>query len=144
MKTIRIIRNRKGLTLEEVAAESGIHISSLIRIETGHGNPTVHTLAQIAQALDVPIRAFFMDVGVGSETGAGSDRGTVGTGTRAARQVESPVRRRRGAKATVEQLLRDGFFRVGATVKPLAQYPKDRIAVRECTCDPKRLKKVPA
>lgn len=100
MKTIRLIRNRKGLTLEEVAASSGIHISSLIRIETGQGNPTVHTLAQIAQALDVPIGAFFMDAGAHGETGAGSDRRALGAGARAARQVESPVRRRRerGAK----------------------------------------------
>lgn len=43
------------------------------------------------------------------------------------------------AKTTVEQLLRDGCLRVGGTVKPLAQCPKDRIAVRECSCDPTSL-----
>lgn len=53
------------------------------------------------------------------------------------------------AKSTAEGLLRDGRYRAGADVKPLAECPPDRVGIRECTCRPsdfpptRRAKKTP-
>ena len=52
-KKIRIIRRKKGITQEEIADKSGMHVSTLGRIERGESNPPLQTLNKIAQALRV-------------------------------------------------------------------------------------------
>jgi len=52
-KKIRIVRKQKNLTQEEVADVSGLHVSTLGRIERGESNPPLQTLNKIAQALKV-------------------------------------------------------------------------------------------
>ena len=47
------LRREKGLTQEEVAARSGFSQQYLSGLERGRRNPTVITLYELAQALDV-------------------------------------------------------------------------------------------
>ena len=52
-KTIRTLRDVKGLTQVELAAAAGIDRSHLARIETGVVSPGLVTLAKIAKALRI-------------------------------------------------------------------------------------------
>lgn len=52
-KKIKTIRRQKGFTQEEVADKSGMHVSTLGRIERGESNPPLQTLNKIAQVLRV-------------------------------------------------------------------------------------------
>ncbi len=52
-KKIMAIRRQKGFTQEEVADKSGMHVSTLGRIERGESNPPLQTLNKIAQVLRV-------------------------------------------------------------------------------------------
>jgi transcriptional regulator with XRE-family HTH domain len=53
LKSIREIRQEKGLTQEQLALKSGIKQQHLTQIETGKINPTVKTSKAIAEALGV-------------------------------------------------------------------------------------------
>jgi len=52
---IRLLRERRGLSLTELARQSGLAKQTLSRLEQGTGNPTVDTLFAIAAALRVPV-----------------------------------------------------------------------------------------
>ena len=52
-KRIRSIRRHKGFTQEDVAYKSGMHVSTLGRIERGESNAPLQTLNKIAQVLKV-------------------------------------------------------------------------------------------
>ena len=56
---LREIRTGQGLSLRSLANLSGLNINTLSLIENGKNSPSVSTLQQIAQALKVPITAFF-------------------------------------------------------------------------------------
>jgi transcriptional regulator with XRE-family HTH domain len=56
---VRRLRAERGLTLEDVAARSGVSIGSLSQIERGKGNPAFFTLTKIAHALEIPVARFF-------------------------------------------------------------------------------------
>ena len=56
---IRQIRNRKKLSLRALAEMSGLSTNAISLIERGDNSPTVSSLHNLAQALDVPITAFF-------------------------------------------------------------------------------------
>jgi len=58
-KKIKIIRKRKKLTQEEVAARARIHVSTLGRIERGESNPPLQTVSKITHALRVKPRELF-------------------------------------------------------------------------------------
>ncbi len=53
-EAIRSLRVKSQLTLEELAAAAGIHWTYLSGIERGIRNPSLATLAAVAQALRVP------------------------------------------------------------------------------------------
>src|SRR5690606_15925965 len=53
--TLRALRRRRGATLADVAAETGISVSTLSRLESGHRRPTLELLLPLAQAYGVPI-----------------------------------------------------------------------------------------
>ncbi len=53
------LRERHGMTQEELAEATGIHQSEISRIERGSANPTAKTLLRIAEALDA--RVSFVD-----------------------------------------------------------------------------------
>lgn len=57
--TIALQRATHGLTIEELARRSSISTGLLSQLERGIGNPSLGTLTRLAQALDIPIGAFF-------------------------------------------------------------------------------------
>ena len=56
MERLRRLRRLKGWTQERLAAEAGVHISTIHDLETGAGRePRPDTMRLIAEALGVPI-----------------------------------------------------------------------------------------
>jgi transcriptional regulator with XRE-family HTH domain len=53
------LRSQRGLSLRALASLSRLNINTLSLIENGKSSPSVSTLQQLAQALEVPITAFF-------------------------------------------------------------------------------------
>lgn len=56
---IRRLRKDAGLTQEELAEKAKIANRALQRLEAGDGNPTIETLAAIAQAVGAPLTGLF-------------------------------------------------------------------------------------
>jgi len=56
---LRDIRKLRGHTIRSLAEKSSLNANTLSLIENGKTSPSVGTLQQLAQALDVPITAFF-------------------------------------------------------------------------------------
>ena len=56
---LREIRMNQGLSLRALAELSGLNVNTLSLVENGKSSPSVSTLQQMAQALKVPISAFF-------------------------------------------------------------------------------------
>jgi transcriptional regulator with XRE-family HTH domain len=56
---LREIRTSQGLSLRALAELSGLNVNTLSLVENGKSSPSVSTLQQMAQALKVPISAFF-------------------------------------------------------------------------------------
>ena len=50
---VRVLRKRKGWSLEELAERAKMHVTYLSSIERGYRNPTLNVLAAVALALDV-------------------------------------------------------------------------------------------
>jgi transcriptional regulator with XRE-family HTH domain len=53
------LRKRKGMSMRELAEQSGTSTSLISQIETGRTNPTVSKLQNLATALGVPVNYFF-------------------------------------------------------------------------------------
>lgn len=58
-KRLRSLRTEQGLSLRALAELSGLNTNTLSLIENGKSSPSVSTLQQLAQALRVPMTAFF-------------------------------------------------------------------------------------
>ncbi|HPC05741.1 MAG TPA: NifB/NifX family molybdenum-iron cluster-binding protein [Anaerolineaceae bacterium] len=56
---LREIRMNQGLSLRALAELSGLNVNTLSLVENGKSSPSVSALQQMAQALKVPISAFF-------------------------------------------------------------------------------------
>ena len=56
---LHIIRKARRLSIRALAELSGLSVNTLSLIENGKTSPSVSTLHQLAQSLDVPITAFF-------------------------------------------------------------------------------------
>ena len=56
---LREIRLKSRLSLRELARQSGLNVNTLSLIENGRTSPSVSTLQQLGQSLQVPITAFF-------------------------------------------------------------------------------------
>lgn len=56
---LRDLRSKHGYSLRTLANRSGLNVNTLSLIENGKSSPSVSTLQQLAQALDVPLSAFF-------------------------------------------------------------------------------------
>ncbi|GAB4419851.1 MAG: cupin domain-containing protein [Anaerolineales bacterium] len=56
---LRMIRSGKRLSIRALAEMSGLNVNTLSLIENGKSSPSVSTLQQLAQALQVPITEFF-------------------------------------------------------------------------------------
>lgn len=75
-ESVRSIRKRKGWTLEQLAAASGVSRSMLSQIERNGANPTVAPACRIAQAFGLSLSAIVDDSGDtdGIEIVRGDDR----------------------------------------------------------------------
>ena len=58
---VRTLRKQLGYTLEEVGEKAGFSGAQIYLVEKGRINTPVETLARIAQALGVPVRALFCE-----------------------------------------------------------------------------------
>ncbi len=52
---VKVLRHSAGLTQEQLAERSGLHLTYIGGLETARRNPTLKTLATLARALSVPI-----------------------------------------------------------------------------------------
>lgn len=50
---LREARERLGITQEEVAHRSGVHVTELSRMEAGKRDPQISTLRRLAKAVEV-------------------------------------------------------------------------------------------
>ena len=122
-------RGRRGMRVAELAREVGVTPSLISQIERGMSRPSVSTLFAIAQALDVPVDAFFREPqqpaaaaqpdgppGPGEADGpgdggppagpgqAGDGRYVVRRGGRAVIDIEGGVRWERLTRSTLDHL----------------------------------------
>jgi len=58
-RRIRALRERRGLTQEDLAARCGISVSFASLLERGERSPSYETLVQVAAALGVPLAELF-------------------------------------------------------------------------------------
>ena len=59
---IRRLRGDAGLTLADVAEETGLNVGYLSQVENDKASPSLETLAAVAEALDVPVTWFFSEL----------------------------------------------------------------------------------
>ena len=59
MLRIRQLRERKGVSLRELARLSGVGAATLCRIESGEANPRLSTLLSLAEVLGVFVGDLF-------------------------------------------------------------------------------------
>ncbi|WP_200912007.1 helix-turn-helix domain-containing protein [Prosthecomicrobium hirschii] len=62
-RTLRELRELKGITARDLAQRAGISAAMVSRIETGQVSPSLSVLEMIAGALEVPIAGLFRDTG---------------------------------------------------------------------------------
>ncbi len=58
-KTIKNIREKKGMTQEDLADEAASNVSYLAKIENGYVNTSVRYLIKIARGLGVKVKDLF-------------------------------------------------------------------------------------
>jgi len=114
-------RGQRGMRVAELAREVGVTPSLISQIERGMSRPSVSTLFAIAQALDVPVDAFFREpqppatagaqpdgpagpAGTDGPGGDGRGRYAVRRGGRAVIDIEGGVRWERLTRSTLDHL----------------------------------------
>jgi transcriptional regulator with XRE-family HTH domain len=110
-------RGQRGMRVAELAREVGVTPSLISQIERGMSRPSVSTLFAIAQALDVPVDAFFREPqqpvaaaqpdgapGPGEADGPADGRYVVRRGGRAVIDIEGGVRWERLTRSTLDHL----------------------------------------
>ena len=60
-RNIRIIRERKGMSAQELAGICNFEKSNMSRLESGNTNPTIWTLYKICRALEVSLEEIVSD-----------------------------------------------------------------------------------
>ncbi|OBA63596.1 DNA-binding protein [Mycobacterium sp. 1100029.7] len=58
---LRSVRRQRGLTLEQLAAQTGLTKSYLSKIERRHSTPSIAVALKVARALDVDVGRLFSD-----------------------------------------------------------------------------------
>jgi len=59
MLRVRQLRERKGVSLRELARRADLGVATLSRIESGEANPRLSTLLQLAEVLGVFVGDLF-------------------------------------------------------------------------------------
>ena len=104
-------RGRRGMRVAELAREIGVTPSLISQIERGQSRPSVSTLFAMAQALDVPVDAFFREpepAGVPEAANAAAGPPATGAGRAATwpgsahREAEGRYVVRRGNRAAID------------------------------------------
>jgi len=55
-ENIKILRGKKGLSLERIARLADLSLNTVVKMENGvNKNPTIETLSKIAKALEVGV-----------------------------------------------------------------------------------------
>lgn len=88
-RELRALRQQQGLTVADLAQRAGLSGGMLSKIENGQASPSLATLQAIAQALQVPLTAFFRgyeETRPAIHVKAGEGVETERTGTRAGHQ----------------------------------------------------------
>ena len=60
--TLRSLRRERSLTLQDVADRAGLSLAMVSKIENAQASPSLRTLAQLSQALAVPVTVFFREL----------------------------------------------------------------------------------
>jgi transcriptional regulator with XRE-family HTH domain len=103
-------RARRGVKVSALAREIGVSPSLISQIERGQSRPSVSTLFALAEALQVPVDAFFRDAGPAApaaratDTVRPHDRYMVRANQRAAIDIEGGVRWERLTPTPLEAL----------------------------------------
>ena len=99
-------RARRGLRVAELARQVGVTPSLISQIERGQSRPSVSTLFALAQALDVPVDAFFRESPrqPAPATERAEGRYLVRKESRAAIDIEGGVRWERLTRSTRDHL----------------------------------------
>lgn len=113
-------RGARGMRVAELARRVGVTPGLISQIERGQSRPSVSTLFALAQALDVPVDAFFPGreaagpgpgaavpgaaAGAGAPAGEFDGRYVVRRGARAVIDIEGGVRWERLTRATLDHL----------------------------------------
>jgi len=63
-RRMRLVREEKGISQEDLAALAGVHRTYVGGIERGERNPTLLTIHKLAKALEVPPHRLLDDTGV--------------------------------------------------------------------------------
>ena len=58
---LRAVRKQRGLTLEQLASQTGLTKSYLSKVERGHSTPSIAVALKVARALDVDVARLFSD-----------------------------------------------------------------------------------
>jgi len=88
-RELRALRQQQGLTVADLAQRAGLSGGMLSKIENGQASPSLTTLQALAQALQVPLTAFFRgyeETRTAIHVKAGEGVETERTGTRAGHQ----------------------------------------------------------
>jgi transcriptional regulator with XRE-family HTH domain len=76
-ENLRHLRRKQGLSLEQLAAVSGVSRAMLGQIETGKSAPTINLLGRIAEALKVSVAGLIANPGAGGTVVVPRDRATI-------------------------------------------------------------------
>jgi transcriptional regulator with XRE-family HTH domain len=76
-ENLRHLRRKSGLSLEQLAAKSGVSRAMLGQIETGKSAPTINLLGRIAEALQVSVPSLISNSASGGTVIVPRDRATV-------------------------------------------------------------------
>jgi transcriptional regulator with XRE-family HTH domain len=88
-RELRALRQQQGLTVADLSQKAGLSGGMLSKIENGQASPSLTTLQALAQALQVPLTAFFRgweETRPAIHVKAGEGVETERTGTRAGHQ----------------------------------------------------------
>lgn len=61
-RRIKRLREERGLSQEELAGRSDIHVTYLSGVENGKRNPSLLILYRLAEALEVSLSSLFADL----------------------------------------------------------------------------------
>ena len=62
---VRVLRKRKGWSLEELAERAGMHVTYLSSVERGYRNPTLNVVAALSLALGFTLSSLLKGIGEG-------------------------------------------------------------------------------